>query len=104
MTKHFCFEIVPAGRWSRLKGTTAQGGSNEPRPHLIPETEDGRRLVEIDASGFVGHTGLCPGEVILEDGSKVLAYRFINLDEENAERLIAELGKEIDNLKRAAND
>jgi hypothetical protein len=104
MTEHFRFEIIPAGRWSRLNGTTAQGGSDEPRPHLIPATEDGRKLVEIDASGFIGRTGLCPGEVTLEDGSKTLAYRFINLDEENAERLIAELGTEIDNLKRAARD
>jgi hypothetical protein len=42
MDTNFQYAIVPADRWSRLPGTTARGG-NEPRPHLIPTTDWGRR-------------------------------------------------------------
>ena len=102
MTIHFKFEIIPAGRWSRLEGTTPQGGDNEPRPHLVPVTDAGRSLIAIDATGFIGNTGLCPGEITLEDGSREYAYRFLNLSDNEAGRLIADLSGEIDKLRKAA--
>lgn len=91
--------MVPAGRWSRLQGTTPTGGSDKSRPHLIPTTDWGCRLVSIDAAGFIGHTGLCPGEVTLDDGSTTLAYRFIALPEDQAQDLIDQLDTMIDNLR-----
>lgn len=101
---NFKFEIIPAGRWSRLKGTGARGRDDVARPHLTPTTDMGRKLVEIDASGFMGRTGLCPGEVTLEDGSKTLAYRFVTLPEKEAESIIWDLDVEILRLQRAARD
>jgi len=95
---HFKSEIIPAGRWSRLPGTSPGGDSDEPRPHLIPTTEEGRHLVALDAAGLIGHTGLCPGEVILENGQTTLAYRFITLTDRDANHLISELGVEIDRI------
>jgi hypothetical protein len=84
--------------------TTPRGGSDEPRPHLIPVTDEGRRLVEIDASGFIGTTGLCPGQVTLDDGSTTLAYRFITLTDEGRDSLLGQLDEAVENLQRAARD
>jgi hypothetical protein len=97
---HFKLDTIPAGRWSRLEGTTPAGGSDKARPHLVPKTEIARRLVSIDAGGFIGTTGLCPGEVTLDDGSKIPAYRFINLTEAEAMRLMDQLDKIIHDLER----
>jgi hypothetical protein len=101
MSIHFKFEIVPAERWSRLIGTMPAGKSNEPRPHLIPVSEIAQRLVKIDALGLIGRTGLCPGTVILEDGSTTTAYRFIDLSPEGAESLIQQLDEQIEQLQRS---
>jgi hypothetical protein len=81
----------------------ACGGSDEPRPHLVPKTEWGRKLVEIDATGFIGSTGLCPGEIILDDGSKARAYRFITLTAGDAESLLDQLDEIVHDLKHAAD-
>jgi|SRR5208282_141069 len=68
-----------------LTGTTPKGGDNEPRPHSVPTTDRGRRLIEIDMSGFIGRTrlctALCPGQITHDDGSTEYAYRFIELTE-----------------------
>lgn len=101
---HFEYKIIPAGRWSRIKGTTARGGDAEPRPHLIPITEVGKRFVHIDATQFIGRTGLVPGEVTLDNGETVLAYRFIALPAEEAPDMIAQLDAQIAELERAARD
>lgn len=79
---HFQYTMVPAGCWSPAGRDNARGGDNEPRPHLIPATDDSRRLLGIEISGFLGHTGLCPGAVTLDDGSTTLAYRFITLPDQ----------------------
>jgi hypothetical protein len=47
----------------------------------------------------MGHTGLCPGKVILDDGTETLAYRFVKLSPEEAERLAGELDEIIDDLR-----
>ena len=106
-SNHFKFEIIPAGRWSRVVGTTPIGGSNETeaRPHLVPKTGIARQLVSIDAGGFIGRTGLCPGEVTLDDGSKTLAYRFLaGFPEAEASQLLDQLDEIIRDMKRAAKD
>lgn len=91
------------GRWSRLEGTTPVGGSDEARPHLVPLTNTARNLVSIDAGGFIGRTGLCPGEVTLDDGSKTLAYRFLSFfTKADAVQMIEQLDQIIDDLRRAA--
>ncbi len=101
---HFRYEIVPGGRWSRLQGTTAKGGDNDARPHLIPITEWGQRLVEIDMTGFMGRTGLCPGLVILDNGNEAVAYRFITLPEDEVGCMLDQLDEQIHTLQRAARD
>lgn len=103
MNTHFQYEMIPAGRWSRIKGTTPRGG-DEDRPHLVPITEMGERLVTIEATGFAGRTGLCPGEITREDGSKVLAYRFIRLPLEEVPMLIAQLNGQVRGLLEAGRD
>jgi len=93
------------GRWSRLEGTTPVGGSDEARPHFIPKTAIARNLVGIDAGGFIGTTGLCPGEVTLDDGSKTLAYRFLaGFPEAEAKQLMDHLDEIIRDLERAAHE
>ena len=101
---HFRYQVIPAGRWERLKGTTPKGGDNDARPHLIPTTERGRTLVSIDMTGFLGHTGLCPGMVILDDGSMEYAYRFINLPEDEVGSMLDQLDEQVHELARAARD
>ena len=96
---NFQYKMVPAGCWSQLAGTTPRGGDNEPRPHLIPTTDDGRRLLVIETSGFFGHTGLCPGEVTLDDGSKTLAYRFITLPDRDRIHLLDQLDEIVRQLR-----
>lgn len=54
--------------------------------------------------GSWAQTGRCPGKIILDDGTEALAYRFITLSDDEAERLIAELSAEIDNLQKAAEE
>jgi hypothetical protein len=103
-SNHFRYEVMPAGRWSRLTGTTARGGSNEPRPHLIPTSDMARKLVEIDTTGFFGRTRLCPGEITLGDGSKTLGYRFIKLPEAEAASLMDQLDQAVIELQKAARD
>lgn len=61
-----------------------------------------RNLVSIDAGGFIGRTGLCPGKVTLDDGTKTLAYRFIDLSKAEAVQLIDQLDQIIDDLRKAA--
>jgi hypothetical protein len=97
---HFKYEIIPAGRWSRLEGTTAKGGDNEPRPHFVPTTDRGRQLLHMEISRFFGRTGLCPGQITLEDGATEYAYRFINLPEAEAVSLLDQLDEMIHQLKR----
>ena len=46
-----------------MNGTTPKGGDNEPRPHFVPITDRRRQLLQIEISGFFGHTGLCPGQI-----------------------------------------
>lgn len=103
-SEHFQYQIIPAGRWSRLEGTTARGGTDEPRPHLVPKTDMARKLVAIDAGGFIGSTGLCPGNVILDGGEEITAYRFIDLPEDVAADMMVDLDAQIANLQRAAQD
>ncbi len=78
-----------------LTGATPKGGDNEPRPHFVPTTDRGRHLLGLDMSGFIGRTGLSPGQITHDDGSTEYAYRFIELTEavETAfgERLYREL-------------
>ncbi len=58
-------------------------------------------MVSIDAGGFIGTTGLCPGEVTLDDGSKILAYRFLaNFTEAEAGQLLDQLDQIIRDLHR----
>jgi hypothetical protein len=97
---NFKYEIIPAGRWSRLEGTTAKGGDNEPRPHLVPITDRGRHLLGLDISRFFGSTGLCPGQITLEDGSTEFAYRFIHLPESEVMSMLDQLDEQIHELKR----
>ena len=99
---HFRYAMVPAGHWSRLKGTTPKGGDNDARPHLIPITERGRTLVSIDMTGFFGHTGLCPGQITLDDGSLEYAYRFINLPEKEVVCMLDQLDEQVHELARAS--
>ncbi len=94
-----------------MNGTTPKGGDNEPRPHFVPITDRRRQLLQIEISGFFGHTGLCPGQITpdrsprtdhpgritpdgsprtdhpgqitLEDGSTEYAFRSIALTEED---------------------
>jgi len=81
MAEHFRHEIVEAGKWRRYKEPEgAHGASSEDRPHFVAVTEDGEKLVELDAGGLMGHTGLCPGWVKRPDGSEARAYRFRVLD------------------------
>ncbi len=101
---HFRYQMIPAGRWSRLIGTTPKGGDNDARPHLIPTTERGRTLVQIDMTGFFGRTGLCPGQVTLDDGSLEYAYRFINLPENEVVDMLDQLDEQVHSLQRAARD
>ncbi len=101
---HFQSEIVPGGRWSRLQGTTPRGGSDEPRPHLVPITDQGRRIVEMEASQFFGRTRLCPGQITRDDGSTTLAYRFINLPETEVESLIDQLDEMVEEIERSLRD
>ena len=79
--------------------TKARGGEDE-RPHLIPLTDMGRRLVEIDSTGFMGRTGLCPGDVTLEDGQTTMAYRFVSLSAAAAVQLIEQLDEIVTDLER----
>jgi len=77
MAEHFRHEIVEAGEWRRYtEPEGAHGGSNEDRPHFVARTEAGDKLVALDVSGVIGHTGLCPGWVKRPDGTEVRAYRF----------------------------
>lgn len=103
--RHFKLETIPAGRWARLEGTTSRGGSDEARPHFVPKTKIAESLVGLDAGGYIGRTGLCPGEVTLDDGSKVLAYRFLaGFPESDAVQLLSQLDEIIQDLERAARD
>lgn len=95
MGVHFQYEMIPAGNWSRLTGTTPRGGDAEARPHLVPTTQHGRTLVNIDMTGFMGRTGLCPGQITRQDGSTEYAYRFIELTEEDCVSLIDQLDEMI---------
>ena len=101
---HFRYQMIPAGRWERLAGTTPKGGDNDARPHLIPITDDGRILVAIDMTGFMGRTGLCPGQITLDDGSTETGYRFINLPEDEVGSMLDQLDEQVHELKRAARD
>ncbi len=102
---HFRLETIPAGRWSRLEGTTPRGGDAEPRPHLVPKTDLARSLVSIDSTGFIGRTGLCPGEITLDDGSREFAYRFLPcFTEADAVQLMGQLDGIVADLQRAAQD
>lgn len=71
---------------------------------MVPVTVAGRNFVEIDATGFIGGTGLCPSEVTLDDDSKVLAYRFINVTERASVQLIDQLDEMVLAMQRSARD
>ncbi len=104
MSIHFKYEMVSAGRWSRLEGTTPMGGSDEPRPHLVPVTDQGRRIVDMEISCIFGRTGLCPGQITCEDGSTEYAYRFIDLPETEVASLLSQLDDMVESIERAARD
>jgi hypothetical protein len=60
----------------------------------------------IDALGFIGSTGLCPGNIlrngnIPRNGSTMLAYRFTTLKDGDAKHLIEQLNEIVDDWKRA---
>jgi len=48
-----------------------------------------------DMTGFMGRTGLCPGQITRQDGSTEYAYRFIELTEEDCVSLIDQLDEMI---------
>lgn len=92
------FQLAICDTWRRILPSNVESAIvYEPRPHLIPLTQEAETLVAIDAGGFMGHSGLCPGEVLL-DGKWITAYRFIKLSEEDAANLILQLEAEIENV------
>lgn len=91
--KHFEFRVVPFGQWRRLKGTTPRGEDAE-RPHIVALTLQAEAFIGLDAFGAVGNTGLCPGEVLV-NGKWTLAYRFVDVTEETAAKMIEDLEKEM---------
>lgn len=85
------FRLAMCDTWRRILPKNAESAiMNEVRPHLIPVTKEAETFVSVDAGGFIGHSGLCPGEVLI-DGQWVTAYRFIQLTEEDAVNLILQL-------------
>ena len=70
---------------------------------MVPVTEMGRRLVEIDATGFMGRTGLCPGQITLANGTETLAYRFITLTADDAVSLLDQLDEQVEEMNHAAS-
>lgn len=106
----FKFIVVPAGQWRRIpppahvdESKLNQGAVNEDRPHLVPLNETAEKLVIIDATGFIGRTGLCPGLVSQETsglGHETYAYRFQKLTEAEAKQMIADLTKQVDEICR----
>ncbi len=86
--------MIPAGQWQRLSGTTPTGPM-EDRPHFVPTTEVGEAFVALDAFGACGHTGLCPGKILV-DGEWKHAYRFIKIGEEAIPEMLADLDKAVE--------
>lgn len=85
------FRYAVCDTWRRIVPQGSQSAVMfEPRPHLIPTTHEAETFVSVDAGGFIGQSGLCPGEVLI-DGQWVSAYRFIKLTEEDAANLILQL-------------
>lgn len=92
------FKFQECDTWRRITPDgTASTVMYEVRPHLVPTTEEAEKFVAIDAFGCIGHSGLCPGEVLI-DGEWKHAYRFVKLTEKDAVSLISQLEAEIDNL------
>lgn len=92
------FRLAMCDTWRRILPKNAESAiMNEVRPHLIPVTKEAETFVSVDAGGFIGHSGLCPGEVLI-DGQWVTAYRFLKLSEEDAANLILQLEAAIENV------
>jgi hypothetical protein len=102
MGVHFRHEIVEAGKWRRYCNPRGDHGStNEARHHFIAQTERAQLFIKLDASEVMGNTGLCPGYVALEDGTEVLAYRFLFLgaNEQQLEMMLGDLDREVERFR-----
>lgn len=96
------FELQTLDRWTRIgPGDDRSRVETEPRPHLVPLTPEAERFVALDASGFMGRTGLCPGVALVGDRC-VRCYRFIEVTPEAAAELAANLSDAVRGLSAAA--
>lgn len=112
--KHFELQYIPSGRWRRTKHQAAQleaagdetnaGGLNETRPHFVPITPEGEKVVNID--GLMGAIGIPRGIVTMEDGTEKTAYRFQEIDgrPEKVQQMLDDLDGQVERLNRCSCD
>jgi len=92
--KHFRYQLIPAGEWRRadyqedkIKAGAANittFSSDEPRPHVIPQTEEAKKYAAYYSCGG------CRG-TILVDGEWINAVRFCQVGEDDIKDILSDL-------------
>jgi hypothetical protein len=98
-SRHWLYKMIPAGEWRRSKYPTSNSGKSttEPRPHIIPITEPAKRMVVVDSAGFIGSTGLCPGELLYE-GNWTEGYRVIKIEAAAIPEMLEGLDRQVETI------
>jgi len=86
MTKMFDLISMPSPHWRRITEQgeeNARGNDTDARQHLVPTTDEAKKFIAWEAYEVECMcTGLCIGEVQLDNDEWVLAYRFVKFSTE----------------------